>query len=70
MQVYVRRIAIYCRTSAPLLEAVSGWILTTRSREIAEHRYSRGSVMDIKLRPGMAEDAEACGRICYEHSLR
>lgn len=22
--------------------------------------------MDVKLRPGMPEDAEACGRICYE----
>src|SRR5258708_33934367 len=22
--------------------------------------------MDVKLRPGTAEDAEACGRICYD----
>lgn len=26
----------------------------------------RSGVMDLKLRPGKPEDAETCGRICYE----
>jgi GNAT superfamily N-acetyltransferase len=32
----------------------------------AQARVPRGETMTVKLRPGVPDDAEVCGRICYE----